>query len=131
MYGGFSLTSVLFAIVGARRHNEMKMKEAQADNLIELDKAKSEFYSNITHEFRTPLTVIMGLADSIRGHEREKEMIQKNGQELLDLVQQLLDISKAQSGMLQLKLIDQNIVPYLEYLVDSFQALADQKKISL
>ncbi len=131
MYGGFSLTSILFAIVGARRHNEMKIKEAQADSLIELDKAKSEFYSNITHEFRTPLTVIMGLTDTIRGHEREKELIQKNGQEVLDLVQQLLDISKAQSGMLQLKLIDENIVPYLEYLVESFHSLAAQKRIDL
>ncbi len=131
MYGGFSLTSVLFAIVGARRHNEMKIKEAYADSLIELDKAKSEFYSSITHEFRTPLTVIMGLADTIRGHEREKELIQKNGQEVLDLVQQLLDISKAQAGILQLKLVDDNIVPYLEYLVESFHSLAEQKRLDL
>ena len=131
MYVGFSFTSVLFAIVGARRHNEMKIKEAQADSLIELDKAKSEFYSNITHEFRTPLTVILGLTDTIRGHEREKELIKKNGQEVLDLVQQLLDISKAQSGMLQLKLIEENIVPYLEYLVESFHTLAEQKSIEL
>lgn len=131
MYGGFSLTSVLFAVVGARRYNEMKIKEAQAESLIALDKAKSEFYSNITHEFRTPLTVILGLTDTIQGHDREKEVIKKNSQEVLDLVQQLLDISKAQAGMLQLKMIDDNIVLYLDYLVESFHALAEKKKITL
>lgn len=131
VYIGFSLTSVLFAIVGARRHNEMKIKEAQAKSLLALDRAKSEFYSNITHEFRTPLTVIMGMTDTINGHDRQKEVIKKNSQEVLALVQQLLDISKAQSGMLQLKMVDDNVVPYLEYLIESFHTLADQKKIDL
>lgn len=131
LYAGFILTSILFAVVGANRHNEMKIKEAQAENLIALDKAKSEFYSNITHEFRTPLTVIMGLADTLPGNGREKELIKKNSREVLDLVQQLLDISKAQSGHLQLKLTEDNVVPYFEYLIESFHTLAAQKSIDL
>ncbi len=131
MYIGFILTSVLFAIVGAQRHNEMKIKEVRADTLIKLNEAKTEFYSNITHEFRTPLTVIMGLANLIKDHPKEKELIQKNSQEVLNLVQQLLDISKAQSGALQLKMIDDNIILYLEYLIESFHPLAQEKNIDL
>jgi len=131
MYIGFILTSVLFAIVWAQRHNEMKLKEVRADSLIKLNEAKTEFYSNITHEFRTPLTVIMGLANLIKDHPREKELIQKNGQEVLNLVQQLLEISKAQSGALHLKLIDDNVILYLEYLIDSFHPLAQEKNLAL
>jgi signal transduction histidine kinase len=131
MYIGFILTSVLFAIVWAKRHNEMKLKEVRADSLIKLNEAKTDFYSNITHEFRTPLTVIMGLANLIKDHPKEKELIQKNGQEVLNLVQQLLEISKAQSGALQLKLIDDNVILYLEYLIESFHPLAQEKNIDL
>ena len=131
MYMGFILTSVLFAIVGAKRHNEMKLKEVRADSLIKLNEAKTDFYSNITHEFRTPLTVIMGLANLIKDHPKEKELIQKNGREVLNLVQQLLDISKAQSGALQLKLIDDNVILYLEYLIESFHPLVQEKNIHL
>ena len=96
-----------------------------------LNEAKARFYSNITHEFRTPLTVILGLVNSIRGNAVEKELIKKSGVQLLDLVQQLLDISKAQSGMLELKMTEENIIPYLEYLLESFYSLADQKQIKL
>ncbi len=131
MYISFVITSALFANEGVKRYNELKIKEAYAESLVKLDQAKSRFYSNITHEFRTPLTVIMGLANTIKGHTLEKELIRKNGTEMLNLIQQLLDISKAQSGSLQLKLIDENIVYYLEYLIESFYALADQKKIDL
>jgi len=131
MYIGFILTSVLFAIVWAQRHNEMKLKEVRADSLIKLNEAKTEFYSNITHEFRTPLTVIMGLASLIKDHPKEKELIQKNGQEVLNLVDQLLEISKSQSRTINFRPVDDNIIPYLEYLMEAFHSIAAQKNITL
>ncbi len=131
MYGGFIVTSVLFALISSKRHNEAKLREARAENLVRLNEAKSEFYSNITHEFRTPLTVMLGMANLIEGHPRETELIRKNGQDVLNLVQQLQDITKAQTGALQVKLVEDDIIPYLDYLIESFQPLAGAQSISL
>jgi len=125
------LTNILFAIVVAGRNNASKLKELQAQGLIQLNKAKSRFYDHISHEFRTPLTVIKGVSNLIQGHEKEKNLIQKNSQQVLNLVDQLIGFSKAQSDLDQLKTVEENVVPYLEYLLEAFQPLADQKEIRL
>ncbi|PHN02900.1 hybrid sensor histidine kinase/response regulator transcription factor [Flavilitoribacter nigricans] len=105
--------------------------EAEARRLQELDVFKSRLYTNITHEFRTPLTVIMGIADSIRGHTEEKKLIQRNSENLLRLINQLLDLSKLDSGMLQLDLVQTDIVNYLQYLTESFYSMAGDKEVRL
>jgi len=131
LYLSFITTSILFAIVVAKRNNTAKLKEIIADNLIELNRAKSRFYDNITHEFRTPLTVIRGLAVMIRGHEEEKALIKKNSQEVLNLVERLISFSKAQSGLQPLKIVEDNIIVYLEYLLEALQPSAFEKGIGI
>ena len=97
-------------------------------------------YTNITHEFRTPLTVILGMndvvhqfAEKIENHKifRASEMIKRNGRNLLDLINQLLDLSKLQSGKLQLNYQSGNVIGYLKYLMESFQSYAEEKDIHL
>ncbi len=131
LYLSYIITNILFAIVVAKRNNAVKMKEVQAANLIELNRAKSRFYDHITHEFRTPLTVIRGMANMIRGHEEEKVVIQKNSQEVLNLVDQLIEFSKTQSGIKPLRLVEDNILVYLEYLMEALHPVAREKHISL
>lgn len=131
LYLSFIATTILFAVVVAKRNNAASRKEIQADNLIELNRAKSRFYDNVTHEFRTPLTVIRGLANMIHGHEEEKALIQKNSQEVLNLVDQLIGFSKAQSGVKPPKFVEDNIIIYLEYLLEGLQPLAREKRISI
>ena len=131
MYVGFILSNVLFAIIVAQRKKEMIVKEVQAKNLIKLNETKSSFYDNITHEFRTPLTVIKGMTNMIKGHEKEKELIQRNNQVLLDLVDHLMGFSKAQLMAKSNKWVVDNIVPFLDYLLDTFQPLAKDKSVEL
>jgi len=114
--------------------NELKIAQAQ---LQELDKLKSRFFANISHEFRTPLTLILGQIESISTGNigmKEKGKLQiadRNARRLLILINQLLDLSKLESGSMELKATQHNIVSYLKNLFYSFESLAESQKISL
>ena len=103
----------------------------EAERLKELNNLKSRLYTNITHEFRTPLTVIMGMTENIKGHDREKELIQRNSNNLLRLINQILDLSKAESGNLKVNIFQADIINFLKYLTESFQSMANAKNIQL
>lgn len=108
-----------------------EVAETQARQLRELDEAKARLYTNITHEFRTPLTVIQGMADNIRGHQHERSLIQRNSKNLLQLINQLLDLSKLEANAMQLDLMQGDIIAYLQYLTESFYSMAQEKEIRL
>ena len=108
-----------------------EQEQAEAQRLKELDELKSNLYTNITHEFRTPLTVIMGVNENISGHEEERKLIRRNSKNLLQLINQLLDLSKVESANLELHKIKGDIVNYLHYLTESFQSMATDKGIQL
>ncbi|MCB9334500.1 MAG: response regulator [Lewinellaceae bacterium] len=105
--------------------------EAQAEQLKSLDQAKSRFFTNISHEFRTPLTVISGMAEQIRDAERVKKLIQRNANHLLELINQILDLRKLESGNLHTRSMLGDVVKYMRYILESFQSLASGKSIQL
>lgn len=107
------------------------LDQAERRRLRDLNTFKTRFYTNITHEFRTPLTVIMGMTDRIRGHATEKNLIQRNSRSLLRLINQLLDLSKLDSGAMTLSLARGDIINYLRYLTESFHSMAQEKKVRL
>ncbi|MGH1436680.1 MAG: hybrid sensor histidine kinase/response regulator transcription factor, partial [Lewinella sp.] len=88
-------------------------------------------YTNITHEFRTPLTVILGMADLLKKNSKTKELIVRNSQGLLRLVNQILDLAKLESGHLKLDMIQADIIPYLKYLMESLQSYAERTELTL
>ncbi|MCB0563312.1 MAG: response regulator [Phaeodactylibacter sp.] len=106
-------------------------EHAEAKRLKDMADLKSLLYANITHEFRTPLTVIMGMAAEIEGHGHIRRIIHRNGNNMLRLVNQLLALSKLESGQMDLELIQANIIAYLQYLAESFHSLASTKHIRL
>ena len=101
-----------------------------------LAKFKSRFFANVSHEFRTPLTVILGMASQIRKDPKKHldqgvRLIESNGKNLLHLINQLLDLSKLENGSVKLNLQSGNIVAYLSYLTESYTAYANSKNLSL
>lgn len=108
---------------------QLEMQEAE--RLRDMDQLKTRLYTNITHEFRTPLTVIMGMNDNISGHEQERSLIKRNARNLLRLINQLLDLSKLDSGTLKMEMVQDDIMGYLYYLTESFYSMASDKKVSL
>lgn len=114
----------------------IRIEQREARRLKEWDDAKTKFYTNITHEFRTPLTVILGMADLIR-YEPERWLqkgtsnVENSGKILLGLVNKMLELSKIESGTIQLKKTQGDVVLYLRHLFSFFQSLADRKNIKL
>ena len=114
----------------------IQLEKAEALRLKELDEVKTKLYTNITHEFRTPLTVILGMAQQLMEHPKVHlrdglNMIIRNGQNLLKLVNQMLDLSKLESGKLNLYYQRADMVSFLEYIVESFHSLAQNKDVQL
>lgn len=116
--------------------NELKREHEESERLKELDHFKSRLYTNLTHEFRTPLTVILGMIRQVRDNpqkhlEEGARLIEDNSKNLLHLINQLLDLSKLENKAFQLNLQQGNIVPYLRYITESFQTYADSRHLSL
>jgi DNA-binding response OmpR family regulator/signal transduction histidine kinase len=111
--------------------------EEQSEQLKELDEAKSRFFANISHEFRTPLTLIMGPLEQILSRNSEKEikgkanLMLRNSRRLLNLINQLLELARLDSGKMKLEASGQNIVPFLRRNVMCFESLAEQNKVEL
>ncbi|AHM60551.1 Histidine kinase-like ATPase [Flammeovirgaceae bacterium 311] len=120
--------------------NELYLKGLESRKLQELDEIKTRFYTNVSHEFRTPLTLILGpletassLSKKLGANEikRNLDMVSRNAQRLLELINQLMDFSKLESGHMNLYLEELDIVPFLRTSTLSFSSLAVSKGISL
>jgi signal transduction histidine kinase/DNA-binding response OmpR family regulator len=115
--------------------NQKKEIEKQAEKIREIDKIKSRFFANISHEFRTPLTLILGpakklLAQAARPDEiRDLSIIRQNAGRLLQLVNQLLDLTKIESGALSMKIAKTELIGCLKPTVEAFQSLAEVKMV--
>jgi signal transduction histidine kinase/ligand-binding sensor domain-containing protein/DNA-binding response OmpR family regulator len=120
-----------------RLKQQLKMEHFEAEKLREVDQLKSRFFANISHEFRTPLTLIKGPVKQIMdgqfaGNLKEQcKMILRNSDRLLGLINQILDLSKLESGEMKLQVAETNIVHFLKGLILSFSPLADRNKINL
>ena len=114
----------------------VKVQE-QAKKLRTLDEMKSRFFANISHEFRTPLTLVLGpLEELIRKKEDDVEqpvfrMMHRNVKRLLSLINELLDVSKLEAGRMRLKASKRDLIPFLRRVVFSFTPMAERKQISL
>ena len=120
-----------------RISHEYEMTKFEAEKLHEIDEIKSRFFANISHEFRTPLTLILGpvkqIIEIIKDEKIKNDLkvVHKNANRLLGLVNQLLDISKLESGNMKLQTSPENIVQLLKALVLSFTSYAERKRITL
>ena len=115
---------------------DKELIEKQAEQLLEMDKAKSRFFTNISHEFRTPLTVISGMIDQVKSKpelwlEKGSAMIKENTQSLLNLVNQILDLRKLETQNFELNLVQGDIIQYLRYIISSFQPYAKSNGLQL
>ncbi|GAB3169188.1 ATP-binding protein [Telluribacter humicola] len=115
----------------------------QAEKLQELDQVKTRFYANISHEFRTPLTLILNnLLDKLTNTQKapaqeqvtvgvhELKVMSRNAQRLLQLINQLLDLSKLESGKMVLKRQDGDLRQVLRVVHASFTSLAEYQRVN-
>ncbi|MBI1227637.1 MAG: tetratricopeptide repeat protein [Bacteroidetes bacterium] len=113
----------------------VQIEHAEAEKLREMDSMKSTFFANISHEFRTPLTLIVSpLEQMINGSfqgdfQKYYRIMHRNGKRLLDLVNQLLDLSRLESGKLKLQVTEGDLAGFAKAVAYSFESLAVRKQI--
>lgn len=111
--------------------------EQQARVLSELDRVKTRFFTNVTHEFRTPLTLILGPVEQIldqSGEETSRQnarLAQRNAGRLLQLINQLLDLSKLDAGKLTLQPQPGDLLAFVRGVTFGFESLAAQQHLAL
>ena len=127
--GIFLVICMLYYFYQYSLNKKLKRQEEKRDK--ELDELKSRLYTNITHEFRTPLTVILGMNDNIHGNDQEKSLIKRNAKNLLQLINQLLNLSKLDSGKLDVNDKKGDFIGYIQYLTESFYSMASERKIDI
>ncbi len=143
----YGLYGVLFlaALWGVRRYemnrlllkNRLRIGEMEGEKIRELSQLKSRFFANISHEFRTPLTLILGPLENLyRDIKNEKHrtairVMQRNARQLLKLINQILDLSRLDAGKMPLNMHKGDFVPFVKGLVMGYQSLAETKNIRL
>jgi len=111
--------------------------EEQAEKLMEINQLKTRFFANISHEFRTPLTLIMDPLKKLRSgdfhgeYEQLYEMMLHNANRLMLLINQLLDLAILEKKEMGLQASFHKTAPFLKGIINSFHSLAESKHISL
>ena len=111
--------------------------KTKADQLAALDEAKSRFFAGVSHEFRTPLTLIMGPLETLNHQtddarlKKEYSLMGRQANRLLALINQLLDLSKLQKGMMSLDTRQDNISSFIKVIIASFQSLGQEQGVEL
>lgn len=128
------LTAIAYFIISKKYANKERKR------LKEINQLKNALFTNITHEFRTPLTVIKGMTETLKTNfnnkqtenvENSLELIERNSNNLLHLVNEMLDLAKLESGNMTLDLVQSNVIPFLKYLCESFTSYAEDHNINL
>jgi len=108
----------------------------QAERLLELDKQKTEFFQNISHEFRTPITLIQGpLESAVAAGEglsySQSAIALRNSRRLLRLVNQLLDLQRLNAGRMQPSFHPCDLAEFVTQIVESFRPYCEKKRLHL
>lgn len=127
-----------FLLFRASLLHDLKLERIQRENMEKLNQAKLQFFTNISHEFRTPLTLIIGPLQSALSevpvnsklHHRIR-IANENTQRLLRLINQLLDFRKVETENMKLSIAEGNIAQSVVAIVQSFEPMAEDCKISL
>ncbi len=130
------LTGSALAFVLRFIRQQRRLEELEAEHLKEINEFKDRFFTNITHEFRTPLTIIDGMASLIEAQPEKwsgtgLQKIKDNSSILLKLVNQMLNLARTEAGAISVNYVRRDINRYLAYLVEQFSSEATRKGIEL
>ncbi|QIP16077.1 response regulator [Spirosoma aureum] len=138
----YLLYAIIIAMVGWQLYRfqtqrllleqQVVFEQKEASRLSELDALKTQFFTNISHEFRTPLTLILGPLSNRKNkllNEPELSMMERNGHRLMTLINQLLDLSKLEAHELTAESEPGDIASFFRIMASSFSSLADSRSI--
>jgi signal transduction histidine kinase/DNA-binding response OmpR family regulator len=132
---GLLFGTIRFLLVRQKLKGELKLEQLELKKAKEMDQMKTRFFANISHEFRTPLTLIQGPLRQMLENETNVDnrnilsMMERNVKRLLFLINQLLDFSRLEAGQLPLQAASYDIVEFLKKMFASFESMARTRKI--
>ena len=125
-----------YSLIRIQERNELKHERLEKERIEEVNKLKLELFTNISHDFRTPLTLILGPLERLLKTtnqdsfiKKQHEIMYRNASTLMELITQLLDFRKSESGKLQLYVSKSNIVFFVNDIKLAFEDLARSKNI--
>jgi signal transduction histidine kinase len=124
------------AAIAVQQSRLYQTTRQQAERLLELDRLKTEFFQNISHEFRTPLTLTIGPLESAVQHQKDlpykqAEIALRNCRRLLRLVNQLLNLQRLDAGQMQPIFRPCNFIEFVEQTVETFRPYCEKKGITV
>ena len=129
---------IRYAFIQTKQRNQIKFDKLEKERMNSLYQMKMRFFTDVSHEFRTPLSLIIGPADDILNEPSISEtvkakvvMIQRNCKRLLNLVDELMTFRKIDLGIIDLKVSGGDLVTFIADIVDAFKPLAEKKLITL
>lgn len=137
------LAGILFGWLGYYRRNNKRLAEKnviierEKNRAEESERSKERFFSNVSHEFRTPLTLIMGPLDNLISRVKSEELkhdlgiMQRNANRLYSMINELLNLYKLESGEIKLNAGKIDIVGFVNRHIQSFESLATQRELKL
>ena len=132
------LSSQIATIITNARAYEEERKRAEF--LAELDRAKTAFFSNVSHEFRTPLTLMLGPVEDLLDRsytdlspatKRQLEIVHRNALRLLKLVNTMLDFARIEAGRMRASYEETDLAAYTAELASNFRSACDRAGLSL
>lgn len=125
-----------YSSIRKKERNSLRIAQIETDRVREMEKIKINLFTNVSHEFRTPLTLILGPLTQIiekKSYREEDEdlytLMHRNAQRLLRLINQLLDFRKIEAGKLELSLQYDNVIKFITNLTGTFSFYATEKNI--
>jgi len=126
------------AVRQSRMAHRLEMESMKLDQVNELNEMKLRFFTNISHEFRTPLTLILApVQELLKGEDlpslgrKKLKVIEQNSKKLLGLVGQLLDFRKAETGKMKILVRKLDLIKFLNQEIKAFRSLAESKNVEL
>lgn len=137
---GLVILAIIYGLVKFSRYrqqmkNQLELERLEKEKTEEINQMKLRFFINISHEFRTPLTLIISPLQEIMTRVTDKwtrdqlKLVTRNTNKLLYLVNQLMDYRRAELGVFELKAVEQDPIPQIEESMKMFEHLVRQKKI--
>ena len=134
----FFVVFIIWGIIhNLRSLDKIKIEKEEKERLKKLNKSQSQIYSNISHEFRTPLTMIITPIQKRLSEDLPLEIedflkkINHNALRLLRLINQILDLSKLDAGFLQLNEEIHDLTAHIKFVIENFRPLAEEKDIEI